>query len=232
MKESTIAAAPQGKMRARRSKRKNEVVLAAAEKAFVELGYAGTSVDAIAELAGVSKRTVYSNFDTKQTLFAEVIRKRASQVVPAEIPAALLEGDPEETLFQIAVAFLKAMFSPEAIALYQTVVADSRQFPEIGAMMADGPIRRSQMVFDAYFRQEARKGLMQFPNLDLAAAQFVALLKTNVHLRLLFNQPADTSKRAIEESARASIHLFLHGALPRTPGTTMAAPASKRAGKR
>jgi TetR/AcrR family transcriptional regulator, mexJK operon transcriptional repressor len=228
MRKSTTSAAPDDKTHGRRSKRKNEIVLGAAEKSFVQLGYASTSVDAIAELAGVSKRTVYSNFKTKQALFEEVIRKRAAAVVPAEIPAALLEGDPEATLFQISVAFLKAVFSPESIALYQTVVADSRQFPEIGAMMADGPILRSQMVFDAYFRKEARKGLMQFPDLDLAAAQFVSLLKTNVHLRLLFNQPADTSKRAIEESARASIHLFLHGALPRAPGALNDLPVPKR----
>jgi TetR/AcrR family transcriptional regulator, mexJK operon transcriptional repressor len=232
MRTATTNAAPDGKARARPSKRKDDIVLGAAEKAFVQFGYASTSVDAIAELAGVSKRTVYSNFKTKQALFEEVIRKRAAAVVPAEIPAALLDGDPEETLFQISVAFLKAVFSHESVALYQTVVADSRQFPEIGAMMADGPILRSQMVFDAYFRQEAQKGLMQFPNLDLAAAQFVSLLKTNVHLRLLFNQPADTSKRAIEESARASIHLFLHGALPRSSGALRDAPAPKRSRSR
>jgi AcrR family transcriptional regulator len=220
------------KPRVRKSTRKNAIVLAAAEKAFVKDGYAGTSVDAIAEMAGVSKRTVYSNFKTKQVLYAEVIRKRAAHVVPAEIDAELIDADPEETLLKISVAFLQGIYAPEQVAFYQTVVADSRQFPDVGEMLFNGPIMRSQSVFDAYFRKQAHKDLMRFPNLDLAAAQFVALLKTDLHLRLMFNQPADTSKRAIEEIARSSIHLFLHGALQRGPiGTPLPHYQKRRRGR-
>jgi len=55
--------------------------------------------------------------------------------------------------------------------------------------------------------------LVQFPNIDLAGAQFVALLKINMHMSLMLNQPTSVSHRKLEEVARASIHLFLHGAL-------------------
>jgi TetR/AcrR family transcriptional repressor of mexJK operon len=42
--------------------RKTEIVLEAAQEAFLEAGYVNTSRDAVAERAGVSKHTVYSNF--------------------------------------------------------------------------------------------------------------------------------------------------------------------------
>jgi TetR/AcrR family transcriptional regulator, mexJK operon transcriptional repressor len=212
----------------RRPNRKDEIVLAAAEQAFVKFGFAGTSVDAIAEMAGVSKRTVYSNFETKQALYAEVIRKRAAQVVPDEIDSELIDADPEDTLLKISVAFLEGIYAPEQIAFYQTVVADSRQFPEVGRMLVEGPIARSQAVFDAYFRKQAHKDLMRFPNLEYAGAQFVALLKTNVHMKLMFSQPADISRHTLEEIARSSIHLFLHGALQRVPLPTALASTARR----
>lgn len=219
--------APSKPPKRRHYARKNDIVLAAAEHAFVEYGYAGTSVDSIAELAGVSKRTVYSNFSTKQVLYAEVIKKRCAGVVPGLDPKGT-DADPEETLLKASVAFLEALYAPEQIALYQTVVADSRQFPNAGKIMFDGPVMRSQHVFDEYFREQAHRGHMRFPNIDLAAAQFVALLKTNVHMSLMLNQPTPVSRRKLEEISRASIHLFLYGALARTASSDKPIRVSRR----
>jgi AcrR family transcriptional regulator len=211
MKNSTSSTAPPPKLR--KPARKNEIVLAAAERAFTEYGYAGISVDAIAEKAGVSKRTVYSNFATKQVLYSAVVKKLCAEVVPPAIDQAMMDADPEKTLLAISVAFLEALYQPSQIAFYQTVVADSRQFPDTGKMMFDGPVMRAQKIFDEYFRKQTQRGLMHFPNIDLAGAQFVALLKTNMHMSLMLNQPTSVSHRKLEEVARASIHLFLHGAL-------------------
>jgi TetR/AcrR family transcriptional regulator, mexJK operon transcriptional repressor len=205
--------APQKPQKRQRWARKNDIVLAAAERAFMEFGYAGTSVDAIAEMAGVSKRTVYSNFSTKQALYAEVVKKMCAEVVPADLDAKMMSLDPEETLLKVSVSFLEALYAPKQIAFYQTVVADSRQFPDAGKMLFDGPVMRTQTVFDDYFRKLSHRGLMRFPNIDLAAAQFVALLKTNMHMSLMLNQPTPVSHRIIEDIARSSIQLFLHGAL-------------------
>lgn len=194
--------------------RKNDVVLEAAERAFLESGFAGTSMDAVALAAGVSKRTVYSNFGSKHTLFAEVIKKRCAEVLP-DIPdlGSVLDLDPAEVLQQLGTRFLKAIYTPEQIALYRTVVTEARTFPEIGAMMYDGPIMHSQGVFDAYLRAQVDRGVFDFPDIDLAAAQLVGLFKTNIQMRLLMNQPIKLSSAKIAAIAKACVQLFLHGAL-------------------
>ena len=74
---------------------------------------------------------------------------------------------------------------------------------------------RSEAVFDHYFRKQTQRGVMQFPNIELAAAQFLGILKTNLHLRLTLSKPEIISHKEIEEIARASVHLFLYGALKR-----------------
>jgi AcrR family transcriptional regulator len=205
--------------------RKTSEVLAAAEKAFIKAGFGGVTVDDIAELAGVSKRTVYSNFANKEALFAAVIKTRCAEVVPAPVTDEQVAGDPEFELTKLAANFLHALYTPEQVALYQTVVAESRQFPELGRMMYQGPILRSQEVFDSYLRQQVALGRMRFPNLDIAAAQLVALLKINLHMPMLLSQPVQITRSIINEIAAACVQLFLYGAA--TPGNKHKNPAGK-----
>lgn len=51
-----------------------ERILAAAAQLFAEEGFAGTSMQAVARAAGVSKSNVFHHFPGKEALFAEVIR--------------------------------------------------------------------------------------------------------------------------------------------------------------
>ena len=217
MKKTSLRTSTGAKPHKRRTPpRKNAIVLAAAEQSFIELGYTGASIDAIAERAGVSKRTVYSNFATKEVLYGEVVKKICREVVPTEIDPRTMDADPEQTLYKVSLAFLEALYDPRQVAFYQTVVADSRQMPEAGKMVFEGPIARTQAVFEHFFRAQAQRGTMEFPNLDLAAAQFVAILKTNLHVCLMLSHPADVSRDALQEVVRASIHVFLYGTLKRS----------------
>ncbi|MCL1036381.1 TetR/AcrR family transcriptional regulator [Shewanella submarina] len=50
-------------------------ILDAAEKEFLELGFDGTSMDAISARASVSKRTLYRHFESKEALFSAVLSR-------------------------------------------------------------------------------------------------------------------------------------------------------------
>ena len=62
---------------------KRAAILAAAKRLFPMSGFEGTSMDAIAAEAGVSKLTVYSHFTDKETLFVAAIRARCRRVRPS-----------------------------------------------------------------------------------------------------------------------------------------------------
>src|SRR3954451_4416293 len=64
---------------ARRSSRKRHDILGAAASHFLAHGYAGTSMDAIATEAVVSKQTIYKHFTDKESLFAEIVRSTVSE---------------------------------------------------------------------------------------------------------------------------------------------------------
>jgi len=59
--------------RRERARATRERVLEAARALFVERGYVGTTIDAIAERADVSPETVYSTFGSKRALLAELV---------------------------------------------------------------------------------------------------------------------------------------------------------------
>jgi TetR/AcrR family transcriptional regulator, mexJK operon transcriptional repressor len=56
------------------SERKRQAIASAALALFARDGYERTSVDAIAAEAGVSKRTVYSHYGDKESLFMRVVQ--------------------------------------------------------------------------------------------------------------------------------------------------------------
>lgn len=62
--------------RAEQVERNRELVLAAAQRVFVARGYAGATLEAIADEAGFSKGVVYSQFGSKPDLFFALLEQR------------------------------------------------------------------------------------------------------------------------------------------------------------
>ena len=58
---------------------KRDAILKAADTLFSEQGYAMTGVDALAAAAGVTKRTLYKQFGSKEALFADWLHIRDVQ---------------------------------------------------------------------------------------------------------------------------------------------------------
>lgn len=71
---------------------RRELVLAAATRAFSRGGYAGTSTDAVAKVAGVSQPYVVRIFGSKLELFLEVFDRACGRIREA-FEAVLAEGD-------------------------------------------------------------------------------------------------------------------------------------------
>ena len=196
------------------SQLKAAAILKAAKELFLRDGYSDTSMDAVALEAGVSKRTVYGHFGNKEDLFAEIIREMCSDVLPSDVARKDEDShNVEEHLTRIGTVFLAAIYGEEQIRLFRTIVSDSRIYPEIGRMMYEGPVMASNRVVHAYLEKMVKKGVLALNDTELAAAQFLGMLKTDIHLRLLFNHRLVLSGSDIEALARKCARLFLHGAL-------------------
>src|SRR5919204_3939297 len=89
----------------RRSSRKRRAIIEAATSAFLDHGFRGTSMDAVAAAAGVSKQTVYQHFGDKQRLFRELVAstvQEASDPVYEEVRRLADSGHLEDDLRDLA----------------------------------------------------------------------------------------------------------------------------------
>src|SRR5881396_701464 len=72
---------------------------------FAERGYDATSVEEIADRAGVSKPIVYEHFGGKEGLYA-VIVDREMELVITSVSEAIADGTPRERVAAATLAFL------------------------------------------------------------------------------------------------------------------------------
>jgi TetR/AcrR family transcriptional regulator, regulator of autoinduction and epiphytic fitness len=81
--------------RQRQAMQTRTLIVDAARSLFVSRGYAATSLEAVAELAGVASRTVYSVFGNKKALLGAICE---AWLAEAGIPEAIAEGLREPNL--------------------------------------------------------------------------------------------------------------------------------------
>src|ERR671918_1624832 len=89
--------------------RRRPEVLDAALKLFLESGYDGTSMQAVADEAGVTKPVVYACFNSKDQLFRALLAREEERIV-GEIQGAFEAADlsdPETTLIDGFTGFLR-----------------------------------------------------------------------------------------------------------------------------
>jgi AcrR family transcriptional regulator len=95
-------------------------VLDAGLKLFLQSGYDGTSMQAVADEAGVTKPVVYACFDSKDDLFRSLLAREEQRII-GEIQGAFSSADlsdPEATLVEGFTGFLRAVGdSPEVYRL-------------------------------------------------------------------------------------------------------------------
>src|SRR4051812_24516094 len=100
--------------------RRRPQVLDAALELFLERGYEGASMTAVADAAGVTKPVVYACFPGKEELFRALLRREEDRI-QSEIRAAFVAADlsdPEATLIDGYTGFLRAVAaSPDVYRL-------------------------------------------------------------------------------------------------------------------
>jgi AcrR family transcriptional regulator len=112
-------------------------ILAAAKPVFLSKGYEAASIDAIAGSAGISKKTIYARFATKEDLFEAVIVRFIEENVPSIERAASERGPVAERLHRIALALLEVALTFDAIAVRRIIVAEATRFPEFARLLHD-----------------------------------------------------------------------------------------------
>jgi TetR/AcrR family transcriptional regulator, mexJK operon transcriptional repressor len=139
-------------------------LLDVATQLFMERGFDGTSIDAVAEAAGISKPTVYARYHDKRDLFAAVLRKRIRDwlaPLSAAAEAQATEAKPKSiktTLHELSRHMIAYTLAPEAGACQRILSAQAVQFPELAKLANEEGWLRAVRGVSSILRQSAARG--------------------------------------------------------------------------
>lgn len=184
------------------------IILESAISAFAAFGYDGTGVAEICTSAGISKGAFYHHFESKQSLYLELlndwlgsidnefknIRNNASSTVEALIEMTSIFRnlfDPGDTKIAIFVEFLtRASRQPETREL------------------ALAPYRRYQAYFTDLIRQGVAEGTLRTQHPEQAATLLISMSVGLILHALIDPESSDPGKKA-EDSSTLFIREFL-----------------------
>ena len=192
---------------------KRAAVLEAAAKVFLSGGYLGASMDEIADLAGVSKQTVYTYFSNKEALFAAMasaLSNEANDRVHNNVAEFGEDDDLEGYLVGYAVRQLEVVLIPRILQLRRLVIGEVGRFPELGAALYAGGPGRAIASLAATFERLADRGALSVHDPLLAATQFNWLIMSApLNRTMLLGDGAIPSSKELREHAREGVRMFL-----------------------
>ena len=140
------------------------MILEGARRRFAANGFDATSIDDIAEAAGVAKGAVYHHFASKEAVFLRVLENVQATIASAPVPPeALKERDPAEQIAGAVLRYLLAASEPDVRRV----------------LLIDGPAvigwRRWREIDDRFFGAGARFAMGRLLG-DAAPAREVELM--------------------------------------------------------
>lgn len=185
-------------------------ILDAARHLFLEQGYGNTSMDGVAKRAGVSKATLYVHFENKERLFAEVVASARSSLHQSLAAIARDEqAEPAETLRLIGQQCLRFVTTQNVLTLFRAVIGETQRFPELGQKVFQTGSSNIHNIITESIARAAARGLLNVPDARMAAGQFIALTKSELHLHCLLDPSYVASDAAIARNVEAAVAVFM-----------------------
>lgn len=183
-------------------------IVAAAREAFLEQGYAATSMSTIATQLGGSKGTLWAYFPSKEDLFAAVLDD-VTVSFRESLEDALRPGrDCRTTLQDFSGRFLLKMLNPDSLRLHRLIVGEGGRFPEIGRIFY---LRGPKVVVDrlsSYLHDRMAAGDLRVEDSVVAARILIQLVQLDQNMRLWGIAEAPTPAQ-IQVRAAIAIDLFM-----------------------
>ena len=157
--------------------RKREAIIQAAIAEFRANGFEITSMDKIAATAGVSKRTVYNHFPSKEELFAEILNQLWTRISAEQSVTYDPEQPLRDQLQRMLLAKVQMMADENFLTLARVAIAATIHSPERAQNMVERMGEREEAL-TVWIRAAQADGRLKPVDPQFAAHQVQGLLKT------------------------------------------------------
>jgi AcrR family transcriptional regulator len=198
-----VVAAKSGRPNDRRG-----ALLQAAAEVFFEQGYAATSIDAIIERAGGSKRNIYNEFGNKEGLFSAIVTQNADKVL-STLAIEEIEGhDLRETLTAFGEHLMGGYMSPTLIGIYRMAVTEANRFPDLVRLFYEqGPGRATSQLAEV-LEIAKKRGEIRSDDCLRSAGHFVGMIRDNLHLQVILGLRSPPSVIEMQVAVASAVEVF------------------------
>lgn len=183
-------------------------IIEAATDEFLASGFDGTSMDRIADVADVSKRTVYNHFPSKDDLFQAIVDELLKETDALDFHEYAADAPLGEQLQQIGSTFAEKITSRHVMKLSRVVVSRFIQAPEwAGTTLTAHAKLRANLL--SWMKSCKKDGRLDIPNLDFAASQFCGLIKELVFWPELMAGQRPATAKDRNAAVKSAVAMFL-----------------------
>ncbi len=186
-----------------KSEEKAEAIREAAGQLFMTIGMERTSMDAIAQSAGVSKQTVYSHFNSKDELFRDCVHSKIRDYGLVADSDDDADADIDQRLTRFGTQFLTLISDPEVVRMFRLMITEATSFPNVAQSFHEsGP-----MATIGYLTTVIQPHLddMSEATARQAAGEFATLLKGEFFLQMLLGTRTSLDEREIRQHVRHAV---------------------------
>jgi TetR/AcrR family transcriptional repressor of mexJK operon len=190
--------------------------LDASAAVFVERGFAGSTMQDVAERANLAKRTLYNLYEEKDALFRATMHK---SIATAEQFSASLARDtdavtnPHDQLPRIGMRLAEIVVTTRVLGLRRLMLMESERFPDLAAeyrrRAPDAVLAALARMFDSLIRA----GSIRSGDPIITAEHFAFLVMGSDLDRGTFTGRVVSRTRA-QRRARAGVDVFLRAYAP------------------
>jgi TetR/AcrR family transcriptional repressor of mexJK operon len=163
------------------------LVISTAKRMFSETGFERTTLDAISKASGVTKKTIYSHFNSKEALFGETVLDRVKEEF--SINSADLDGsNPSLGLTIIANQFLGLIRRDEVLGAHRTMFSCATTHVELCHTFYENAPLRIHAEVTKYL---AKCKTLNIKDHSVAADQFLSIFLGLDHIKCMlgFDKP-------------------------------------------
>lgn len=187
--------------------RKRASILEAAVAEFQTKGFYSSSMNRIAELASVSKRTLYNHFESKEALFEAIVQELLER--SDEVPFAKFDGkaDLATQLTELARSEVDFMGSNSVQALARAGLSRMLAEPDIGRQVDHSRFIKHVVQ---WIKQAKKSGkLAKIKDVEFASIQFTGLLKEFAFWPAIVKGSPPLSKQKRNKIVKETVEMFL-----------------------
>lgn len=184
-------------------------ILQAAKAIFLKSGYHGTSMNQIAQEAGVTKLTVYNHFQDKANLFICAITETCEESLCTKQFELDASADFCQTFHSVCLRALQIIYSAEALKLEHVLFELAAEQSPLALQFFDASHTRLQNQLAEFLQKAAQLGFIQTDNPTYQTELLMSLLLGVRHQKVLLGIIAVPNAHELEQIIQDAIALFL-----------------------